>query len=59
MARLLGQDFDRDLALQLRVAGTVHLTHSAFAEQRRDFVRAELLTNLKGHQLRLILWKRN
>jgi hypothetical protein len=35
---LLGQDLDRHLSFQLQVAGTIHLAHSAFAEQCRDFM---------------------
>jgi hypothetical protein len=29
------------------------------ADQRRYFARAELLANLKGHELRAILWNWN
>src|SRR5215470_14902822 len=38
----LGQYFERDLAFQFRVGGAIDLTHSAFADQGCDFVRAEL-----------------
>ena len=37
----VGQDLDRDVALQPRVARAIHLAHAAGAEQRVDFVRAE------------------
>ena len=37
------QDFDRDLSMQLRVAGTVHGAHSPGAERGRDLVRAEAI----------------
>ncbi len=37
----LGQDLDRDLALQLRVCRPVDLSHAAFANLRGDFVDAE------------------
>src|SRR5262245_60877591 len=51
--KFLRQDFDGDVTLQFVVFGTIDLTHTALAEQRRDFVRAELLANLKRHQLRV------
>ena len=31
------QDFDRHVAIQARVVGTVHLAHSADADERNDF----------------------
>ena len=37
----LGQDLDRDGAIQLRVPRAVDLTHAAGAERRQDLVRAE------------------
>jgi hypothetical protein len=37
----LGQDLDRDGAIQLRVERAVDFTHSAGAERRQDLVRAE------------------
>jgi hypothetical protein len=39
-----GQDLDRDVALQLRVARAIHLAHAARAERGHHFVRAEPLT---------------
>ena len=30
---LVRQDFDRNLALQFRIASAIHLAHAAFAEQ--------------------------
>jgi len=44
-----GQDLDRDVALQARVAGAIDLAHSAGAEHRFDFVRAEARSALEGH----------
>jgi len=38
------ENFDRDGALQPRVAGAVHLSHPACAERRGDFIRAKLCT---------------
>ena len=36
-----GQDLDRDVAIQFRIAGAVHLAHAAFADRRGHFVNAE------------------
>jgi hypothetical protein len=52
------QNFDRDIAFEFQVTRAIDLTHPAFTKQGCDFVRAELLANLKGHQLDVILWKR-
>jgi hypothetical protein len=41
----VGEDLDRDVAVQLRVAGAIHLAHSARAEQGHNFVRAEPLSS--------------
>jgi hypothetical protein len=35
------QDLQRDIAIELRIAGTVDLTHASFADLGRDFVDAE------------------
>ena len=44
----------------LRVlVGVKHLVHADLADQRRYFVGAGLLANLKGHELRAILWSWN
>jgi len=51
---LIGQDLDRDVALQLRVSRAIHLSHSAFAKQSGDFVPAKLHTNSDGHRARQI-----
>ena len=42
----LWQDFDRDVAVKLRVASAIDLAHSALAEQRGDFVGAEARTRI-------------
>ena len=36
-----GEDLDRDLSAQLRVARAKHLAHSARAERRKNLVRTE------------------
>src|SRR5439155_5623893 len=52
---LRGQDFDRHFAFQLRVAGAVHLSHSALAEQGGDFIGTELRTGSKSHTFARII----
>ena len=47
--KLIRQDFDCDFALQFRVACTIDLAHSAFAEQGGDFKRSELRADCDGH----------
>ena len=37
----LGQDLDRDVAVQLRIARAIDLSHAPFADRRGDFVDAE------------------
>src|SRR5262245_6923533 len=37
----LGQNLDCDLAIQLEVAGAIHLAHATRTEQADNFVRAE------------------
>ena len=39
------QDLDRDVSSQLRVAGTVHFAHPAFANLRRDPIRPDRLAD--------------
>ena len=48
----LGQDLDGDIAIELRVAGSVHLAHAPFADLRGDFVNAEACAGGEGHGLR-------
>ena len=43
------KDFDRDVAIELRVACAIDLAHSACADRRDDFVRAETSAGNKGH----------
>ena len=37
----VGQDLDRHVAPEFRVAGAIHLAHAAGAERRQDLVRAK------------------
>jgi hypothetical protein len=48
----VGDDLDRDVALQSRIAGAVHLAHSAGTEQVEDFVRANSTAGLGRHAVR-------
>ncbi len=45
----LRQHFQRHVALQLGVAGAVHLAHAARADGREDFIGAESVTYREGH----------
>ena len=44
-----GEDFDRDITTESRIARTVYLAHAASAEGGDDFVRAETGAGSKGH----------
>jgi len=48
------QDLDRDVAVQFRIAGTVHLSHATFADRRGDVVDAEPRAGGKGQSLWII-----
>ena len=43
-----GQHLDRDVAIELRVAGAIHLAHAAGAERRQDFVGPEPGAGVRG-----------
>jgi len=45
----LGQDLDRDRAVEARVARTIHLTHSAGANRGDDLVRSEPCSGDQSH----------
>ena len=47
--RRLGQNLERDVAIQLRVARAIDLAHPAGAEQRDDLVVAEPGSSREGH----------
>jgi hypothetical protein len=38
---LIGENLDRDVAFETRVARAIHLTHSPAADWREDLIRAE------------------
>ena len=42
------QDLDRDVAIQLRVAGAIHLAHAAAPQERLDLADAEPCAGSKG-----------
>src|SRR5229473_8471362 len=41
--------FDRDIPIQTRVSGAVHLAHASGTDGRKDLVRAEFVAYRKGH----------
>ena len=47
----LGKDFDRDVAVELRVARAVDLSHASGAERPEDLVRAEACAGQEGHEV--------
>jgi hypothetical protein len=50
IAELGGRGFYRDIAIEARISGAVDLSHTAFAEQRKDLVRTETVTCGKRHE---------
>ncbi len=44
-----GQDFDRHVALQARIAGAIDLAHASSSQERDDFVRSETVAGGKRH----------
>jgi hypothetical protein len=51
----LGQDLERDVAIQLRIARAIHLAHAARPEQAQDFICAKPCTRRQSHEALLIL----
>ena len=49
--KIFGQDFQRDFAAQLCIAGTVHLTHSARADDSGNLISSEARSG-REHQTR-------
>src|SRR5204863_7742647 len=47
----IGQDLDRHVAIELRVARAIDLAHAAGAEWGDDFVRADARAGSEGHWL--------
>ena len=43
------QDFERDVAIELRIARAVHLAHPAGAQQRENFERPKERAGRKAH----------
>ena len=43
------QDFQRDIAIELGVAGTVHLTHATFTNLGTDFIDTEARPWVERH----------
>ncbi len=50
----LGQDFDRHFSSQPRIPCPPHLSHSAGAERREDFLRTEPTAGFQGHLVEII-----
>jgi hypothetical protein len=46
----IGEDLDRDVAIEPGIAGAVHLSHAAFAEGGQDFVRPESRAGRQCHR---------
>jgi hypothetical protein len=46
----VGQDFQRDIAIQLRIAGAIDLTHAAGSDGGEDLVWSEPGAGLKSHR---------
>ena len=47
-----GQDLDRDLAIQFRIARAIDFAHASGAQSGEDFVRAEASAAVQAHRLR-------
>ena len=47
------QDLDRDITIQLRIVGPIHLAHPARSKGREDFVRTETGAGSQGQPYRL------
>ena len=47
--KFFGQDLDGDVAFEFRISRAIDLSHAAFAQQGRDLVGAELLTDFERH----------
>ena len=45
-----GQNVDRNVAVQLRIAGAVHLAHAACVKQADDFIRADARTRAQSYE---------
>ena len=52
----VGQNLQRDVAIQLNIAGPTHLPHATFADLRGDFIDAEATTGVRAKRLPWIIW---
>ena len=46
------EDLDGDFAVEPRIAGAIHLTHAACADEREHLIRAEARPGGQGHKNR-------
>ena len=51
-ARTIGQDLQRDIAIELRVMRAPDLAHAAFAEQARHLIGTDTGAGADGHSAR-------
>ena len=47
----MARDLDGNVAARARVVCAVHLAHAAFADQRNDLVRTELIASRQRHRV--------
>ena len=45
----VGQDFQRDVAIELRIARAIHLAHAAGAERGQNFIGTEVRAGSERH----------
>ena len=45
------QNLQRDIAIELRIARAIHLTHASFTDRRGDLIDAEAPTGCEGQTL--------
>src|SRR5262245_32757271 len=50
LRKMIWQEFQRYVALQLRIAGAKDHTHTSFTQWRSDFVWADPCTGCNGHE---------
>ena len=51
VGKRVGQHLQRNVPVQLRISGAIHLPHAAFADLGGDRVGTELGADLEGHRL--------
>jgi hypothetical protein len=54
----LGQNLQRDIAIERHVAGAIDLAHAARTDEREDFVRTEARAGGKSHLSRRMILPR-